>query len=101
MKQLRERLEHFSTFQVILAGFAIVILIGSFLLCLPVSSIQHVWTPYIDSLFTSTSAVCVTGLIVHDTATYWSLFGRIVILCLIQIGGLGVVTIAVTLAIMS
>ncbi|MEE8807143.1 MAG: potassium transporter TrkG [Lactimicrobium sp.] len=101
MKQLRDRLEHFSTFQVILAGFAIVILIGSFLLCLPVSSIEHVWTPYIDSLFTSTSAVCVTGLIVHDTATYWSLFGRIVILCLIQIGGLGVVTIAVTLAIMS
>lgn len=78
--------------QVILGGFAGVILIGAFLLMLPVSSASHCVTPFCDALFTSTSAVCVTGLVVHDTATYWSLFGQIVIMILIQIGGIGVVS---------
>ena len=90
-----------SSFQVILFGFAAVILIGAFLLMLPISSKGHVLTPFSDALFTSTSAVCVTGLIVHDTATYWSYFGQAIILILIQIGGLGVVTVAVSVSLLA
>lgn len=87
--------------QIILLGFAAVILTGAVLLSLPISSADGVWTSFLDTLFTSTSAVCVTGLIVHDTATYWSVFGRFVIMLLIQIGGLGVITISLTLAIIA
>ncbi|MGN1130413.1 MAG: TrkH family potassium uptake protein [Ruminococcus sp.] len=65
---------------------------------MPFSSRSGHFTPFSDALFTSTSAVCVTGLVVHDTATYWSIFGQIIILALIQIGGMGVVTIAVAIA---
>ncbi len=65
---------------------------------LPISSAEGHGTPFLDSLFTATSAVCVTGLIVHDTATYWSGFGQAVIITLIQIGGMGIVTIAVAFA---
>lgn len=101
MNKLRIITGHCSVFRVILIGFSLVILAGSYLLCLPIASAQGTWTSYIDALFTSTSAVCVTGLIVHDTATYWSLFGKIVILILIQIGGLGVVTVAAVIAILS
>jgi trk system potassium uptake protein TrkH len=61
---------------------------------LPVSSAAGLWTPLSEALFTSTSAVCVTGLVVHDTMTYWSVFGKTVILLLIQIGGMGVVTLS-------
>lgn len=68
---------------------------------LPISSQQGVVTPFLDALFTSTSAVCVTGLVIHDTATYWSQFGQIIIILLIQIGGLGVVTVAGAFAILS
>ena len=90
-----------SSFQVILLGFAAVILIGAFLLMLPISSKDGVVTPFSDALFTSTSAVCVTGLIVQDTATYWSYFGQAIILILIQIGGLGVVTVAASVSILA
>ena len=90
-----------SSFQITLLGFAGVILLGAFLLALPISSKTHEWTSFIDALFTSTSAVCVTGLIIFDTATYWTIFGQIVILLLIQIGGMGVVTIAVSVAVIS
>ena len=90
-----------SSFQIILIEFAGVILLGAFLLTLPISSKTHEWTSFIDALFTSTSAVCVTGLIVFDTATHWTIFGQIVILLLIQIGGMGIVTIAVSLAVIS
>lgn len=83
-----------TTVQIIVAAFFAVILAGAVLLCLPVSSAAGVWTAFPDALFTSVSATCVTGLIVHDTALYWSLFGKIVIICLIQIGGLGVITMA-------
>ncbi|MBR2871623.1 MAG: hypothetical protein IKB98_09675, partial [Clostridia bacterium] len=76
-----------SSFQIILLGFAAVIFIGAFLLSLPISSKSSEWTSFIDSLFTSTSAVCVTGLVVFDTATHWTIFGQIIILILIQIGG--------------
>lgn len=90
-----------SSFQIILLGFAGVILLGALILTLPISSKSHEWTSFIDALFTSTSAVCVTGLIVFDTATHWTIFGQSVILLLIQIGGMGVVTIAVSLAVAS
>ncbi|MBR3019610.1 MAG: Trk family potassium uptake protein [Clostridia bacterium] len=88
----------FTTFQVISAGFLFFILIGTLLLTLPFSSVQEGSVPFADCLFTATSAVCVTGLVVRDTATTWTPFGQAVILLMIQIGGLGVVTAAVTLA---
>ena len=91
----------FTSFQIIILGFAAVILIGALLLMLPVSSKAGVMTPFNEALFTSTSAVCVTGLVVQDTATYWSWFGQGIILVLIQIGGLGVITIAVSFALLS
>ena len=90
-----------SSFQIILLGFFGVILLGGFVLSLPICNKKGVWTPIIDSLFTSTSAVCVTGLIVYDTATYWSTFGQIIIILLIQIGGMGVVTVAASFALLS
>lgn len=81
--------------EILALGFAIVILVGTFLLLLPISS-NH--TDFLDALFTATSATCVTGLVVYDTTTHWTLFGQIVILILIQIGGLGFITIGVFLA---
>lgn len=78
--------------RVICLSFALVILVGTVLLCLPVSSKSGEFTPLINSLFTATSATCVTGLITYDTFTHWSRFGQIVIILLIQIGGLGLVT---------
>jgi len=92
---------HISSFQIILLGFLAVILLGASLLMTPLASADHIWTPFLDALFTSTSAVCVTGLIVHDTATYWSMFGQVIIILLIQIGGVGVVTVAVSIAMYS
>lgn len=83
-----------STFQIIIIGFALVILAGTLLLMLPVSARSGRMTSPECALFTATSAVCVTGLVMQDTASYWSPFGQAVILLLIQTGGLGVVTIA-------
>lgn len=77
-----------SPFRVIIVGFLLVILTGSLLLMLPIASQQGIRTPFLEALFTSTSAVCVTGLVLHDTATYWSNFGQLVILLLIQIEAL-------------
>ena len=74
---------------------------GAFLLSLPISSASKTWTSFIDSIFTSTSAVCVTGLVVFDTATHWSIFGQIIILLLIQIGGMGVITVAISFLMLS
>lgn len=90
-----------TSFQIIILGFSGVILLGAFLLMLPVSSQDGVFTPFLDALFTSTSAVCVTGLVVHDTATYWSAFGQVILLFLIQIGGMGVITVAAAFAMIS
>lgn len=81
--------------QVIMLGFLGVILAGTLLLMLPFSSRAGQATPFLDALFTATSATCVTGLIVYDTYTHWSLFGQAVILGLIQVGGMGFVTVAV------
>lgn len=95
------RKKRLTTFQIITAGFAILILVGSLLLMLPVSAAGGHSTPFGDALFTSTSAVCVTGLVIHDTATYWSPIGQGVIIMLIQIGGMGVVTAAASVFIVS
>lgn len=92
---------HFTTFQIIIAGFAFIILLGALLLMLPISSRNGVTTPFNEALFTSASAVCVTGLVVQDTAAYWSLFGQTIILLLIQIGGMGVTTVAIAIALIS
>ncbi|MFR8001690.1 MAG: TrkH family potassium uptake protein [Hydrogeniiclostridium sp.] len=92
---------HITSFQVIILGFFSVILLGSLLLMLPIATHDGTSTPFLDALFTSTSAVCVTGLVIYDTATYWSLFGQGVILLLIQIGGMGVVTVAVSITAIS
>ena len=85
-----------SSFQVILFGFLVLILLGALILMLPACSRDGTVTPFGDTLFTAVSASCVTGLVVRDTATHWSLLGQVVILILIQIGGLGVITVAVT-----
>lgn len=79
--------------QIILLGFFITIFAGSILLTLPIAAKSGQATSYIDALFTATTSVCVTGLVVETTMTHWSLFGQVVILLLVQIGGLGVVTI--------
>ena len=90
-----------STFQIIIIGFAAVILLGSLLLMLPAASAGGAVTPFKDTVFTATSAVCVTGLIVKDTATHWSYFGQAVILLLIQVGGLGVVTVVASFSLLA
>jgi len=93
--------KHLSSFQIIILDFAGVILLGTFLLMLPFSSQSGICTPFHQALFTATSAVCVTGLVVLDTASYWSLFGQFIILMLIQIGGLGVITVTASFALIS
>ena len=82
-----------STTQIILLSFLITILLGSLLLSLPASSADGRAVPYIDALFTATTSTCVTGLVTLPTVSTWSVFGQIVILILIQIGGLGIITI--------
>ena len=100
MGRIFERI-HLSSSQIIILGFSLLIFLGALLLTLPVAKAGEGAAPFMDALFTSTSAVCVTGLVVHDTATYWSPFGQAVILILIQIGGMGVVTMAVAVTIIS
>ena len=86
-----------TSFQVIIISFFCLILVGTLLLMLPISSRQRCVTSFPDAMFTAVSATCVTGLVVKDTATYWSLFGQAVILTLIQIGGMGVITIGLAI----
>ncbi len=83
--------------RVIFLGFLLIILLGAVLLMLPVSSATGQFTNFLDSFFTSTSATCVTGLVRFDTYSHWSWFGKAVILCLIQIGGLGFMTMAISI----
>lgn len=82
-----------STTQIILLSFFVTILVGSMLLSLPISSASGRSVPYLDALFTATTSTCVTGLVTLPTVTTWSMFGQVVILLLIQIGGLGLITI--------
>lgn len=93
MREIKKKvLKQFSSARIILFGFIIMIFVGASILSLPISSRSREFTPFIDALFTATSASCVTGLIVYDTATHWSVFGKIIIIAMIQCGGLGVVT---------
>ena len=87
-----------STTHLILLSFLVTVLLGAVLLMLPISSADGQTTPFVDALFTATTATCVTGLVVVPTATAWSLFGHIVILILIQLGGLGVITVLAGIA---
>ncbi|MFD1269710.1 TrkH family potassium uptake protein [Paenibacillus motobuensis] len=84
----------FSPPQILVLGFAAIILVGALLLMLPISSTTGESLPFVDALFTATSATCVTGLVVVDTGTYYSTFGQVVIMLLIQTGGLGFMTVA-------
>ncbi len=94
MAVLRSVKEKLSSFQIIILGFAGVILLGALMLMLPFSTKTGEVTTFGNALFTSVSAVCVTGLVVVDTASHWSFFGQLIVLSLIQIGGLGVITVA-------
>ena len=85
--------------RIILLGFLLPILLGAVLLSLPIASRERIFIPFDEALFTAVSATCVTGLVVHDTWQYWSFFGQAVILLLIQVGGMGVVTMAVCISI--
>ena len=87
------RHKSFTNSRIIALGFFLIILAGAFLLTLPVSSRDNTYTNFCDAIFTATSAACVTGLVVFDTHTHWSLFGQIVIITLIQIGGIGFMTV--------
>lgn len=91
---MHKRKKELSTTQVIMLGFLVVILIGALLLMLPICSADGTFTSFLTSLFTATTSVCVTGLVVVDTYAHWSVIGQIVILLLIQCGGLGVVTLS-------
>lgn len=101
MPEKLHRKKHLTSFQLITLGFAGVILLGTVLLMMPFSSAAGTATPFHEALFTATSAVCVTGLVVQDTGSYWSFAGQLVILILIQTGGLGVVTVAVSVSMLS
>ena len=101
MKDAVKARKRLTSFQKIILGFAGVILLGALLLMLPFASASGESTPFSKTLFTATSAVCVTGLVVFDTASYWSGFGQAVLLILIQIGGLGVVTVAASFALLA
>ena len=87
--------------KIIVCGYLLIILCGALLLSLPVSSQAGTFTPFLDALFTATSATCVTGLVVFDTATYWSAFGHVVLLALIQVGGMGFITMAIMVSVVS
>lgn len=89
---LLQKIKRLSGMQLIAIGFFLLIMAGAFLLMLPISSRTGEFTPFVTALFTATSASCVTGLILVDTYTHWSVFGQIILLVLIQIGGLGFIT---------
>lgn len=98
-KKLYQVRSHLTQTQFIAYGFIGIILTGTLLLMLPISSKSGTVSPFLNCLFTATSASCVTGLVVYDTWSHWSLFGQIVIITMIQIGGLGFITIGVFLSI--
>ncbi|MBS3159137.1 TrkH family potassium uptake protein [Candidatus Woesearchaeota archaeon] len=93
LRQINPLKREFSPIQLVVMSYLIIILLGAILLAMPFSSRSGQSTDAVDSIFTSTSAVAVTGLVVKDTATYWSPIGQVIILLLIQIGGLGYITI--------
>ena len=96
-----ERFVRMTPARMIFLGFILLILLGALLLSLPISSNNGTNTNFIDALFTATSSVCVTGLVVVDTNTYWSMFGKIIILMLIQIGALGIMSVVTLLSVIT
>lgn len=97
LNKLRKKIK-FTPVQILAIGFALVIITGAILLALPISAADGRHTPFVDCLFVSTSATCVTGLITVDTGTHWSYFGKTVIMCLIETGGLGFMSFATLIA---
>jgi len=93
-------LSRYSPAQIIIFGFLLVITVGAFLLMLPISSVDRVVTDLSTAFFTATSSTCVTGLIIVDTASYWSMFGKSIILLLVQIGGIGFMSMAMLFSIL-
>lgn len=93
LRLFKRKRRSITSFRIIILSFFMLIMLGTLLLMLPISSREGRFTSFSDALFTATSATCVTGLVVKDTASYWSLFGQCVIFTLIQIGGMGVITI--------
>lgn len=100
IKKIKRKRKKLSPIQYVVVGFVLLIAAGTLFLSLPISSRARTFTPISNAAFTATSAACVTGLSVYDTMTHWSLFGKIVILTLIQIGGLGVMSMAVLWALL-
>ena len=98
---LLSKMRKLSSFRIVILGFTCLITLGTVLLMLPLSSRRGVPTSFGDALFTATSATCVTGLVVQDTATHWSTFGQVVILALIQTGGLGIIMAAAGFSLLS
>lgn len=96
----KRRKGQLSGVQILAIGFAVLILVGGILLSLPISSASGEYTNLLDSFFTATSAICVTGLVTLDTGTYWSAFGQTIIIILIEIGGLGFMAFTTLLAIL-
>lgn len=101
MNRILSAFRRLNSFQIVVLGFAFVIVLGTVILMLPVSSADGIRTPFIDALFTAVTSVCVTGLVVRDTGTYWSTFGHAVILLLVQAGGLGVVTLSASFSMLT
>ncbi|WP_035287723.1 TrkH family potassium uptake protein [Clostridium sp. KNHs214] len=98
MSEILKHKPKFTPVQILAIGFAIVIFTGAILLNLPIASRSGTRTPFIDCIFTSTSAVCVTGLVTLNTSTHWTYFGKTVIMLLIEIGGLGFMSFATMIA---
>ena len=99
MENIKKK-KNLSPFKILAIGFATVILTGGILLSLPISSVSGQYTSLLDTIFTATSAVCVTGLVILDTGTYWSVFGQWIILILIEIGGLGFMALSTIFALL-
>ena len=97
----RMKRKNMTAWQVLALGYLVVVIIGALLLCLPIATREGESTTFTNALFTSTSATCVTGLITYDTNTHWTLFGQIVIICLIQLGGLGFMTVVTLISVSS
>lgn len=98
IKRLSDIINKMDPTQIMVIGFAFLILVGAILLSMPIATQNGESIAFLDALFTSTSAVCVTGLIAVDTSTYWSFFGQLIIIILIQIGGLGFMTVTTLFA---
>ncbi|MFK4881487.1 potassium transporter TrkH [Lactococcus garvieae] len=94
---LKKAIKNLTDLQIIFLSFIFIVILGGSILSLPISSRTGEYTSFVDSLFTAISATCVTGLAVLDTSTYWSFFGQVIILILIQVGGLGFMTLVASI----